>query len=132
MAQDLGLGDVRPEERLVEVGGPLPSSAVTAAATVEAAKNGLEYRPRADGTTWALVRKERRLVLEVNPAALDHPILEEIASMLNLQPGRPRYEIVVFPGIVPDPLQFPRPPSDELQVSLRSIVTGVFLPGQRG
>src|SRR5262249_44233752 len=29
MAQDLGLGTVRPEERPVEVGGPLPASAVT-------------------------------------------------------------------------------------------------------
>ena len=122
----LRLGDIRPEDHLVEVGRPQPSSAITPAATIEAEKNGLEYGPRADGETWALVRKERRLVLEVNPAALDHPILEEIASILNLQPGRPRYEIVVFPGIVPDPLQVPRPPSDELQVSLRSTAQVYF------
>ncbi len=137
LVRRLRLGDVRPEEHLVEVGRPQPSSAITPAATIEAEKNGLEYRPRADGTTWALVRKERRLILEVNPAALDHPILEEITSILNLQPGRPRYEIVVFPGIVPDPLQVPSPPSDELRVSLRStaqvyfyLANGVEVPGE--
>jgi hypothetical protein len=137
LVRRLRLGDVRPDERLVEVGRPLPSSAVTAAAIIEATKNGLEYRPHADGETWNVVRKERRLVLEVNPAALDHPILEEIASILNLQPGRPSYEIVVFPGIVPDPLQVPRPPSDEIQVSLRStaqvyfyLANGVEVPGE--
>jgi hypothetical protein len=120
------LGDVRPEERVVEVGGPLPSSVVTSAAVVDAAKNGFEYRPRADGKTWDLVRKERRLALEVNPAALGHPILDEIAGLLNLQPGLPRYDIVVNPGIVPDPLQIPSPPSNELQMSLRSTAQVYF------
>jgi hypothetical protein len=136
-AQDMGLGAVRPEEHSVEVGGPLPASAVTAAATVEAAKDGLEYRPRADGTTWSLVRKERRLVLEVNPSALGHPILAEIAGLLNLQPGQVRYEIVVAPGIVLDPLQTPIPPSDQIQINLRStaqvyfyLANGVEVPSE--
>jgi hypothetical protein len=136
-AQDLGLCVVRPEEHLVEVGGPLPPSAVVAAAAVDAAKNGLEYRPRPDGTSWSLVRKERRLVLEVNPLAIGHPILEEIAGLLNLESGRPRYEIVVAPGIVLDPLQAPSPPSEEVQVGLRStlqvyfyLANGVEVPGE--
>src|SRR5262249_27803101 len=116
--QDLGLAAVHPEEHLVEVGGPLPASAVGASTAVEAAKNGMEYRPRGDGTSWSLVRKERRLVMEVNPLALGHPILEEIAGLLNLEPGRPRYEIVVGPGVVLDPLQAPGLPSEELQVSV--------------
>ena len=37
--------------------------------------------PRGDGDYWSLVRRERRLVLVVNPAALGHPILEEIADL---------------------------------------------------
>jgi hypothetical protein len=136
-AQELGLGVVHPEEHLVEVSGPLPPSAVVASVAVEAAKNGLEYRPRADGTSWSLVRKERRLVLEVNPLALGHPILEEMAGLLNLEPGQPRYEIVVAPGIVLDPLQAPGPPSKAMQVSLRStlqvyfyLANGVEVPGE--
>jgi hypothetical protein len=135
--QDLGLGAVHPEEHVVEVGGPLPRSAVGASAAVEAAKNGLEYRLRADGTSWSLVRKERRLVLEVNPLALGHPILEEMAGLLNLEPGQPRYEILVTPAIVLDPLQAPGPPSNAVQVSLRStlqvyfyLANGVEVPGE--
>ena len=137
LVRNLRLGDVRAEERPVEVSGPLPPSAVTAAATVEAAKNGLEYRPRGDGTTWAIVRKERRLVLEVNAAAVDHPILEELTALLNLQPDRLRYEVIVDPGVIPDPLESPSPPSDEVRVSLRSscqvyfyLANGVEVPDE--
>jgi hypothetical protein len=133
----LGLGEVRAEERPVEVSGPLPPSAVTAAATVEAAKNGLEYRPSGDATTWALVRKQRRLVLEVNPAALGHPILVELTDLLDLQPDRLRYEIVVDRGITPDPLPSPKALSEELRVRLRSscqvyfyLANGVEVPGE--
>jgi hypothetical protein len=122
----LRLGDVRPEERVVEVSGPLPSSAVTAAAAVEAAKNGLEYRPRAGGATWNLVRKERHLALEVNPGAVGHPVLRELADLLNLQHDRLRYPLVVTPSLIPDPLQWPSPPSDELRISLRSTAQVYF------
>jgi hypothetical protein len=137
LVRNFRLGDVRPEESLVEVGGPLPSSAVTAAAVVEAARNGLEYRPRADGAYWDLVRNERHLAFEVNPPALGHPILEELADLLNLQPDRLRYDIIVEPGIIPDPLQWPSPPSGELRISLRSssqvyfyLANGVEVPGE--
>ncbi|SIO58399.1 hypothetical protein SAMN05444166_5665 [Singulisphaera sp. GP187] len=125
-AQDLGLGAVRPEEHLVEVGGPLPSSAIAASVVVEAAKSGLEYRPRGDGADWVLSRKERRLVLEVNPVALHHPIIEEVAGLLNLRPGQPRYVVVVSPGVVLDPLQAPSPPSEAIQVSPRSTAQVFF------
>jgi hypothetical protein len=108
-AQDMGLGVVRPEEHLVEIGGPLPLSAVTGSSAIEAAKDGMEYRPGADGTSWVLSRKERRLVLELNPAALGHPVLEEITGLLNLQPGLLRYEIVVAPGGRPRPAPGPDP-----------------------
>ena len=137
LVRNLRLGDVEPDERLVEVSGPLPSSAVTSSSAVEAAKNGLEYRPRGDGRYWSLVRKERHLVLVVNPAALGHPILEEIADLLNLEPRRPRYELVVDSRIIPDPQQWPSPPSDELHTSLRSsaqvhfyLANGVEVPAE--
>lgn len=134
-AQDMGLGVVRPVEHLVEVGGPLPPSTVTGPSAVEAARDGMEFRSRSDGESLGLVRKERRLVLELNPAAVGHPILEELTGLLNLRPGLPRYEIVVAPGMVPDPLQAPIPPSDEVQTSLRStsqvyfyLANGVEVP----
>ncbi len=132
--QDLGLGVVQSVERLVEIGGPIPPSTIDGPSAVEAAKDGMEYRTRADGS-WGLVRKERRLVLELNPAAVGHPVLEEIIGLLNLQPGLPRYEIVIAPGIVPDPSRASIPPSDEVRASVRStsqvyfyLANGVEVP----
>src|SRR5262249_1779468 len=82
--RDQKLATVRPEERLEDVGGPLAAPAMTAAAMVEAVKNGLEYRPHDDGKSWVLVRKERRLVVDVVPAAIGHPELNDLAALLNL------------------------------------------------
>lgn len=134
-AQDLGLGVVRPVENLVEVGGPLPVEAMTSASSVEAVKHGLEYRPRSDGVSWGLVRKESRLILDLNPAALGHPVTEEIVGLLNLRPGQLQYAIVVSPGMVPDPLMAAIPPSGALQTTLRStsqvyfyLANGVEVP----
>jgi hypothetical protein len=135
MVRRLRLGDVRPEEDIVEVSGHFPASAVTAEAAVEAAKNGLEYRPNADGEYWSLVRKEHKLVFVVNPPALGHPILDELCDLLNLQRHLPRYDVIVTPGIVPDPALWPSPRSDKLRLSLRSsaqvyyyLANGVEVP----
>jgi hypothetical protein len=64
-AADRQLLAVKFEDRFAEVGGALPKEGITAAANVEAAKVGLEYAPRPGGNEWGLVRRERRLVLEV-------------------------------------------------------------------
>jgi hypothetical protein len=135
LVRDQKLGTIRPEEHIVEVGGPLPAASMNASAMVEAAKGGLEYRPREDGMTWSLVRKERRLVVEVVPEAQGHPALDELAMLLNLRPGLPRYEVVVAPGIVPDPLLFPGMPRTDVELSTRStaqvfyyLANGVEVP----
>jgi hypothetical protein len=125
MAQDQGLGTVRPEDREVEVSGALPASAITASAAVDAAKNDMEYRQRADGA-WSLVRKERQLVMEMPAAAAGHPVLEEMRSLMNLRPGLTRYDVVDVPGIEPDPLFYPTPPSTQVRVSLRSSAQVYF------
>jgi hypothetical protein len=125
-AQDGELASVVVVERLTEVSGPLPAEAVTAAAAVEAAKNGLEYRPRDDGKTWALVRREHRLVLEVNPGAEGSPELVELESLLNLKPGQRRYEIIATTGGVPDPLRVPSEPSAALRIMSRSTAQVYF------
>jgi hypothetical protein len=118
-----------------EVGDPLPATSINPSAMVEAAKNGLEYRHRGDAASWRLVRKEPRLVVEIVLAAMGHPVLEELAAMLNLQPGLDRYEIVVSPGIVPDPLHFPGSPHTDVELSTRStaqvwyyLANGVEVP----
>jgi hypothetical protein len=126
LVRRLRLGDVKSDERFVEVGGPLPASAVTAVAAVEAAKNGLEYRPRADGAYWNLVRKQRRLAFVANPEAIGHPVLDDLAQLLNLQPRQLSYEVIVEQGLVPDPQQWPGPPSNDLRITLRSSAQVYF------
>jgi hypothetical protein len=119
-AQDRELATVIGEEHLTEVSGPLLAESVTGVAAVEAAKNGLEYRPREDGKTWALVRRERRLVLQISPGVEQNPELIELEGLLNLKPGLRRYEIATTSGGVPDPLRFPSEPSSVLRLMPRS------------
>jgi hypothetical protein len=136
-AQDRELGSIVAEERLTELSGPLPAEAVTAAAAVEAAKNGLEYRPLDGGNTWALVRRERRLVMQVSPGAESNPEILELESLLNLEPGRRRYELVTSAGGTPDPLRVPSAPSAALLLVPRStaqvyfyLANGVEVPAE--
>lgn len=125
LAQDQEWLAVQAEDRTTEVSGPLPAAAVTAAAVVEAARDGFEYRPREDGSTWVLVRRGRQLVLDVLPAGQDAPEVAELTALLNLQPGLPRYEIAVAAG-VPDPARSPAPPSPVLRLALRSTAQAIF------
>jgi hypothetical protein len=124
--QDHELVSLRTEEREVEVGGPVPAGSVTAASVVDAAKAGMEYRPRDDGQTWKLIRKEKKLMLRVNPPAIGSPELDEGIRLLNLTPGRLTYDVVVAPGNVPDPLLYPHPPSDQLRITPRSTAQVYF------
>ncbi len=118
--QDQELMSIHTAERHVEVGGPLPANAITASATVEAAKNGFEYRPTADGKSWVMLRRERRLVLQVNPSGKGSPELTELAKILNLKPNLSLYDFVVATG-VPDPLKNPVEPATEVRLTPRSI-----------
>jgi hypothetical protein len=134
-AQDREWGSVLAEESLTEVSGPLPAESVTAAAAVEAAKEGLEYRPREDGKTWALVKRSRRLVMVIHPGAEALPEVLEMEALLNLWPGLRRYELVPSPGGVPDPARVPTEPSTALRLVPRStaqvfyyISNGVEVP----
>ena len=125
-AQDHELAPIRSESRDKQVSGPLPAGTVTAAAVVEAAKAGMEYRPYQDGQSWVLVRKERKMVIRVNPTAIESPELQEIIQLLNLLPGQLSYDVTVAPGVVPDPLLYPQPPSTELLISPRSSAQVYF------
>jgi hypothetical protein len=82
------------EEKITEVSSHLPQSSVTAASLVEAAKSGYEYRQQADGS-WALIKKDRRLMLHLKPTAVGRPELQELCALLHLQPGKTAYEVTV-------------------------------------
>lgn len=133
--QQRELASVRTDERTVEVGGPFPAEAMTAAAAVEAAKAGFEYHPRPGGKEWVLVRKERRLRVEVSPGAESSPELMELCGLLNLIPGRASYDIALVPRGSPDPLRFPTAPKAEMTAVPRStaqvltfLANGVEVP----
>ncbi len=126
VAQDRELATLRSEERLTQAGDPLPPDAVTAAAEVEAARNGLEYRRAADGKAWELVRRERRLVLEISPGAQASPEIAELTALLNLLPGRPRYDLVAAVRGVPDPARVAAPPTAEITAVPRSSAQVLF------
>jgi hypothetical protein len=124
IAQDGELAFIHTEERFQEAGAPLPAEAVTAAAEVEAAKNGMQYRASEDGKSRVLVRRHRQMVLEVNPGAESSPVVAELTALLNLVPGLRRYDVLV--GQVSDPLKYPREPSDKLRVMPRSTAQVYF------
>jgi hypothetical protein len=119
-AADRELLSIRTAEKITELSGPLPSETATAAAAADAIRQGLELRPRAEGKTWTLVRRERRLIVEVTSGSEQDPELLELEGLLNLLPGRSQYDLVVASGRIPDPLLHPAPPSAELRVTPRS------------
>jgi hypothetical protein len=124
--KDRELALVRREENVTQIGGALPPEAVTAAAMVDAAKNGLEYRRDADGKAWVLVRLEQRLALELNPGVENSPEITELVALLNLVPGLRRYEVTVAARGNPDPARFPVPPLTELRIVPRSTAQVYF------
>ena len=74
-------------------------------------------------------------MVEATPGGICHPEMNELAMLLNLQSGLGRYEIVVAPGIVPDPLLFPSRLRPDLEFSTRStaqvfyfLANGVEVP----
>jgi hypothetical protein len=125
IAQDLRFGYISSQDRATEIGPHVSAAAVTPAATVEAAKNSLTYQPSSDGRSWVLARKERRLVFELNPGNLHHPVIEELSSLLNLEPDAREFELVVS-GDVADPIQFSGPPSHVLHITPRSTAQVFF------
>jgi hypothetical protein len=124
-AQDHDLLSVYAEERSIDAGGPLPASSISVAGAVDAARNGLEVRPADDGKAYAVIRKERRLVMEVALGTENAPELDELEGILNLQKGLRRYELAAGVGGAPDPLLRPWPPSDTLRIRPRSLAEAV-------
>src|SRR5262249_44687302 len=124
LAQDRELAIIHADQRFEELGAPLPAESVYAAAAVEAARHGMAYRTSSDGKSRVVVRGERRLVFEVNPGAESGPEMVELTALLNLVPGKNRYDMIV--GEVPDPLRYPREPSANLRIVPRSTAQVYF------
>jgi hypothetical protein len=83
------------EEREEPVGGAIPATQVTAGNVIEAAKNGFELRPVASGGSWQAVKKVRKPVLYVDPAAATSAEAREFARAFKLRPGQLKFELTV-------------------------------------
>ncbi len=113
------------EESTRELSGPLPENAVTSAAVVEAAKNGYEYRQKPD-KTWVLTKKDRRLLLKINPEVVNDGEVVELCALLNLQPGKSEYDVVVGSTKDPFPGKAPAKPGTTIHIYPRSTAQALF------
>ncbi|MCS6977615.1 MAG: hypothetical protein NZM31_11500 [Gemmatales bacterium] len=123
LAQDREWLEVRAEDRITEVSDLLPNDAVDGMAAAQAAKDKFEFRKKGDG--WVLIKRERRLVIEVNSSGQGRPELAELESLLNLKPGQTRYELIVASGVT-DPAKNPREPDASFRVTPRSTAQALF------
>ncbi len=101
--KDRGLVSIQADESEAVVGGPIPAAAMTASAAVEAARDGLRYRPSPDGKSWLLVRRTNGLAVQVTPGAEASPELAELRSLLGLRPELTRYRLRVIGAALPEP-----------------------------
>jgi hypothetical protein len=117
------------EERAEPVGGPLPADRIDAAAILEAAKSGYEYRRDDGGATWTLVKKTPQPVMHVHPAAVASPEMREFARVFRLKPGLTKYEIK-SESLTPFPDTFPAGGVETLDLETRSLLQVLFFVAQ--
>jgi hypothetical protein len=113
------------EEREERLGGPLPAAAVSARDVVEAAKNGYEYRPDDQGTTWTLVRKNSQSVLRIAPEAVHAPEMQEFVRVFRLRPGLTQYDITQE-ALNPFPSTYPPEGVTSLDLETRSLLQALY------
>lgn len=113
------------DEGTRELSGPLPENAVTSVAIIEAAKNGYEYRQNPD-KTWVLTKKDRRLILKINPEVINDGEVVELCGLLNLQPGRSEYDMVVGGTKDTFAAKTPAKPGTTIHIEPRSTVQALF------
>jgi hypothetical protein len=122
--QDRGAIRFVRKEKITEIGSPLPAGGVTAAAQVEAARNGYEYQQRPD-RTWVLIKRYRRLELSIDPAALGSPELLELCRLLHLRPGLLSYDVTVGSAEEPQSCLHPEG-SATINLYPRSTIQALF------
>jgi hypothetical protein len=119
--QDLGYTRVVPEERVIELGDPLPPSKITAADLVEAAKHSFKYIKK-DENSWVLTKRQTHLVLKINPIAVNRPHLLEVGRILHLKPGLPEYDYTDDQSEPYPPAAAPTELVEKITISPRSTV----------
>lgn len=91
--QDRGalvFGMAEQEETL---GGSLAAGAVSARDLIDAARNGMEYRPDASGRHWRLLRRSNYPVVRIDPRELDSPDARAFADAFGLKRGTSEFRL---------------------------------------
>ncbi len=117
------------EERSEPMGGPLPAERIDAAAVLEAAKSGYEYRRDDGGATWTLTKKTQQPVMHVHPAAASSPEMREFTRVFRLKPGLTKYEIK-SESLTPFPDTYPPGGVETLDLETRSLLQALFFVAQ--
>lgn len=110
----------------VDIGSPVAADAITPNIMLDAVKNDMEYRKSEDGDTWQLVKLNPKIKLRLNPATRDAPEVNELIQLLNLDPDRDSYELMVTRRATLDPGKFPGPPKKDIEIVTRSTAQVLF------
>jgi hypothetical protein len=127
--QDRSLIVFGQEERSEPMGGPLSAERIDAAAVLEAAKSGFEYRRDNGGATWTLVKKTPQPVMHVHPTAVSLPEMREFTRVFRLKPGLTKYEIR-SESLTPFPDTYPAGGVETLDLETRSLLQVLFFVAQ--
>jgi hypothetical protein len=113
------------EEKVTQIGSPLPADSVTPANQVEAAKEKMEYQKQPNNT-WILVRRDRKLSVKLDPSTSFDPEAHELRELLRLAHGQNEYELVIGPGIENVDPNNPESRYTEIHIVPRSTVQVLF------
>jgi hypothetical protein len=112
-------------DREEQVGGALPAATVSAGSVIEAAKNGLEYRPDEDGRRWRLFRKTSTPVLRLDPDEIDSPDVRIFEEVFHLRPGATELAITQE-ALTPFRSAFPKSGLSSLDLETRSLLQTLY------
>jgi hypothetical protein len=118
------------QRRLIELGigtydgdsfDAIPAAEVKAADMLKAAKEG--YAFRIQGEQAVLHRREKRLVLQIAPEAMDDPAVLELVTLLKLRPGESSYKILTESDEDAHPEDLPSVlGSEQIALNMRSML----------
>lgn len=123
--QNLGLVVFGTDERFDRVGGAVPAARITPKDVIDAAREGLEWRPDPDGATWSLVKRRQQPVMRVHPNAAGTPDMRLLVDAFRLEPGLASYNIGIE-TLDPFPVNYPAAGVRVLDLETRSLLQVLY------
>lgn len=107
----------------------IPSAAIQGADLVLAAKEGFSLRKSADGDGFVLRGPKSRIELQIADQAMESPEVRELIQVLNLAPGKSRFEVVFIGTEVVN--REPNPPGfQRVFIATRALLGTMFYVSQ--